>query len=204
MAHLVVEPRSFYFGTPVVLISSRNADGSANLAPMSSAWWMRKSCMLGLSTRAATARNLIRERECVLNLPSWELGEAVEKLQGTTALNPVPGPKRELGYRHEPDKFGTAGLTPVPSDLVSPPRAGECPVQLEAVVEKVHAFGDPDADLVGIEVRIVRAHAEEGVLVPGEHHYIDRDRWSPLIFSFGEFYALSAAQAPCQERQSAA
>jgi len=27
-----------YFGTPVVLISSRNEDGSANLAPMSSAW----------------------------------------------------------------------------------------------------------------------------------------------------------------------
>ncbi|GLZ76965.1 hypothetical protein Afil01_17720 [Actinorhabdospora filicis] len=192
MAHLVVEPRSFYFGTPVVLISSLNEDGSPNLAPMSSAWWMRRSCMLGLSTRAATARNLMRERECVLNLPSWELGDNVDRLGGTTGLNPVPESKVELGYRYEPDKFGTAQLTTAPSDLVKPPRAAECPVQLEAVVENVHPFGDPDADIVSIEVRVVRAHIDEAILVPDQHHYIDRDRWRPIIFSFGEFFNLTA------------
>ena len=35
--HIVSEPSILYFGTPVVLISSLNADGTANLAPMSSA-----------------------------------------------------------------------------------------------------------------------------------------------------------------------
>ncbi len=35
--HLTVEPKIFYFGTPVVLISTVNEDGTANLAPMSSA-----------------------------------------------------------------------------------------------------------------------------------------------------------------------
>jgi len=35
--HLNVELKVLYFGTPVVLISTRNADATASLAPMSSA-----------------------------------------------------------------------------------------------------------------------------------------------------------------------
>jgi flavin reductase (DIM6/NTAB) family NADH-FMN oxidoreductase RutF len=37
--HIVCEPSILYFGTPVVVISE-NEDGSANLAPMSSAFWL--------------------------------------------------------------------------------------------------------------------------------------------------------------------
>jgi flavin reductase (DIM6/NTAB) family NADH-FMN oxidoreductase RutF len=201
MAHLVVEPRSFFFGTPVVLISTLNEDGSPNLAPMSSAWWLYWSCMLGLSTRAKTAQNLLRERECVLNLPSSDLGAAVDRLDRTTGLNPVPDYKQARGYRYEPDKFGIAQLTPVASDLVRPPRVAECPVQLEAVIETIHPFGNhetirpfgnPDDYTVAIEARVVRAHIEEAILVPGKQHYIDRDTWSPLIFYFGEYYGLYA------------
>ncbi|WP_327640659.1 hypothetical protein OHB24_20390 [Kribbella sp. NBC_00482] len=42
-----VEPKVLYFGTPVVLISSLNPDGTTNLAPMSSAWWLGYTAMLG-------------------------------------------------------------------------------------------------------------------------------------------------------------
>jgi flavin reductase (DIM6/NTAB) family NADH-FMN oxidoreductase RutF len=35
--HVTIEPPILYLGTPVVLISTLNEDGSANLAPMSSA-----------------------------------------------------------------------------------------------------------------------------------------------------------------------
>jgi len=35
--HRTADPAILYFGTPVVLISSVNEDGSYNLAPMSSA-----------------------------------------------------------------------------------------------------------------------------------------------------------------------
>lgn len=35
----VIQPKMLYFGTPVVLISTLNEDGSPNIAPMSSAWW---------------------------------------------------------------------------------------------------------------------------------------------------------------------
>ena len=36
----VLNPKMLYFGTPVVLVSSLNGDGSTNVAPMSSAWWV--------------------------------------------------------------------------------------------------------------------------------------------------------------------
>ena len=46
MGSQVIEPAILYFGTPVVLIGSTNEDGSANLAPMSPAWWVGWRCML--------------------------------------------------------------------------------------------------------------------------------------------------------------
>lgn len=49
-----IEPAILYAGTPVFLISTLNEDGSANLAPMSSAWWLGWSCMLGLDATSQT------------------------------------------------------------------------------------------------------------------------------------------------------
>ena len=56
-----------YFGTPVVLISTLNEDGTANLAPMSSAWWLNQSCMLGLSTRGKTMEKLLLSQRLCRN-----------------------------------------------------------------------------------------------------------------------------------------
>jgi len=53
MTHMTIEPSILYFGTPIALLSTLNADGSANLAPMSSAWrWAGSSSWAS----AATAR----------------------------------------------------------------------------------------------------------------------------------------------------
>ena len=43
--HVTSEPGILYFGTPVVLISTTNEDGSYNLAPMSSAFWLGWRCL---------------------------------------------------------------------------------------------------------------------------------------------------------------
>jgi flavin reductase (DIM6/NTAB) family NADH-FMN oxidoreductase RutF len=61
--HKIVEPKIFYFGTPVVLISTLNEDHSVNLAPISSAWSLNQSFMLGISNRSQTVQNILRERE---------------------------------------------------------------------------------------------------------------------------------------------
>lgn len=192
--HTVIDPAILYFGTPVVLVSTTNADGSANLAPMSSAWWLGRSCMLGFGARSHTPANLLRTGECVLNLPSVHEVAAVNRLARTTGSDPVPPHKVAMGYRHERDKFGIAGLTPLPSELVAPPRAAECPVHLEAVLEGTHRLAESDelrrGNLIAIEVRIVRIHVHPSLRMAGYTDRIDPRRWKPLIMNFCEFFGL--------------
>jgi flavin reductase (DIM6/NTAB) family NADH-FMN oxidoreductase RutF len=117
------EPAILYFGTPVVLLSTQNPDGSANLAPMSSVFRLGWRAVLGLAVVSQTAQNLLRHPEVVINLPSAGMADIVDRLALTTGSNPVPHYKEPRGYCHEPAKFARAGLTLVASDTVSPPRA---------------------------------------------------------------------------------
>jgi flavin reductase (DIM6/NTAB) family NADH-FMN oxidoreductase RutF len=192
--HRTVDPAILYFGTPVVLVSTLNEDGSYNLAPMSSAWWLGWRCMLGFGARSKTPQNMLRTGECVLNLPSAEMVSFVDKLALTTGSNPVPEFKVQRGYRHEREKFDIAGLTPVPSQTVAPPRVLECPVQLEAKLDGVHPIAENDEQgrgkLIGLEVRIERVHIDDAILMEGHSDRIDPDKWRPLIMSFQQFYGL--------------
>lgn len=198
--HRTIEPAILYFGTPVVLVSSTNEDGSTNLAPMSSAWWLGWSCLLGFGARSKTPANILRTRECVLNLPAVDQVATVNRLARLTGSDPVPEHKMAMGYRFEKDKLGVAGLTRVPSLSVQPPRVLECPVQLEAVLETSHSIaeGDPErrGRLVALEVRIVKVHIEEALLMPGHRDRIDPERWRPLIMSFCQFFGLGPMVHP--------
>lgn len=194
--HVTVEPAILYLGTPVVLISTVNEDGSYNLAPMSSAFWLGWRGVLGLAASSKTPQNMKRTRECVLNLPSADMVAAVNRLALTTGSDPVPQIKVARGYRHVKDKFGIAGLTPVPSETVAAPRVRECPVQLEAVVEANHGIAEDDEKLRGrvvtFEVRIQRVHADRSILMRDRPDHIDPDKWRPLIMSFQKFYGLGS------------
>ncbi|MEC3952493.1 flavin reductase family protein [Nocardia sp. CDC153] len=184
--HRVVDLKVLYFGTPVVLISTRNPDGSANLAPMSSAWWLGDQCMLGMGTSSQTTRNLLRERECVLNLPSSALVGAVDRLALLTGSQEMTPHRIEKGYRYEPDKFGAADLTAVPSDVVGAVRVAECPIQLECELIDARPF-DEGNHATAHTVRVVRAHVEEELIVAGTDH-VDSLGWDPLIMKFCEFF----------------
>ena len=196
--HVTSEPAILYLGTPVVLISTVNEDGTANLAPMSSVFWLGWRCILGLDASSKSPQNMQRTRECVLNLPSVDAVSAVNRLARTTGTNPVPQRKLSRGYRYEKDKFGVSGFTPVPSETVEPPRALQCPVQLEAVVESVRSVAESDPVLRGkvlvFETRIQRVHVEEDILMAGDPNRIDPDKWKPLIMSFQKFYGLAPGQ----------
>ena len=196
--HVTREPGILYFGTPVVLISTLNEDGSYNLAPMSSVFWLGWRCMLGLGARSKTPQNILRTGECVLNLPSVDQVAGVNRLALTTGSNPVPEYKQKKGYRFEHDKFGISGFTPIASETVAAPRVLECPVQLEAVVEGTHYLADNDptqrGNIVCIEVRIQRVHLEESILMDSDPNRVDPDKWRPLIMSFQKFYGLDTHQ----------
>lgn len=193
-----IEPAILYFGTPVVLIGSCNEDGSFNLSPMSSAWWLGWRCMLGLGCNSKTTENLMRTGECVLNLPSAALVDAVDRLARTTGSDPVPAGKQMRGYRHEKDKFALSGLTAQPGDTVAAPRALECPVQIEAKLAHSHGLAQDDATwrsrLSAIEVRVTRVHAHPDIIMDGAPDRIDPDKWRPLIMSFQQFYGLGGGK----------
>ena len=190
-----IEPKILYFGTPVALISSLNEDGTTNLAPMSSFWALGWTLMLGLLDETKTAENLARHGECVINLPSPEMWQEVEKLAPLTGKNPVPEIKAKQ-FRFEKDKFHAAGLTPLPSEVVKPARAAECPIQMEARVQQLHQMsGDKVKELGGgiaAEVEILRVHASEE-FITGDN-YIDPKKWSPLIYNFRHYFRLADSE----------
>ncbi|HLG80435.1 MAG TPA: flavin reductase family protein [Bradyrhizobium sp.] len=192
--HVVSEPSILYFGTPVVLISSENEDGSANLAPMSSAFWLGWRCILGLNALSKTTLNMIRTGQCVLNLPSVDNVAAVNRLACLTGSDPVPAGKLAKGYSYEKRKFETAGLTAVSSLTVRAPRVLQCPVQMEAVVAAKHDLMEDDevarGRIVIFEVRVTRVHIHPDILMDGSSNRVDPNKWRPLIMSFQRYYGV--------------
>ncbi len=193
--HQTIDPAILYFGTPVVLISTTNEDGTANLAPMSSAWWLGHRCVLGLAKTSKTTGNLLRTGQCVINLPSSDQVAAIDRLALTTGSNPVPEGKSRRGYKFVKDKFGRSQLTPMRSEAVSPPRVQECAVHMEAELYAHYELAENDPRWGGrsliLETRIIRVHVEEAIRLSPFPNRVDPDRWQPLIMSFQQFYGLA-------------
>lgn len=188
-----IRPSILYFGTPVLLISSRNPDGSTNLTPMSSAWALADRVVLGLTGGGQGLANLEREREAVLNVAAPVLWSSIEAIARATGCDPVPEWKREAGYRHVPDKFAAAGLTPCASTQVKPPRVAECPLQLEARVVEIRrrdleAWRTDAGHFAVVETEILAVHAHADVVVPHSDH-VDPARFDPLLYVFRHYVA---------------
>lgn len=107
---------------PVVLLSTADR-GRNNVMPMS---W---HCMLEFEPPlvgcVVSARNfsftaLKKTRQCVINIPSVELAEAVVGCGNTSG--------------RDTDKFAAFGLTPLPAQEVQPPLVAECYANLECRV----------------------------------------------------------------------
>jgi flavin reductase (DIM6/NTAB) family NADH-FMN oxidoreductase RutF len=192
MEFQTIEPKILYFGTPVALVSSLNEDGKTNLAPISSFWALGWTLVLGLADETKTADNLRRHPECVVNLPTPEMWQQVEKLAPLTGKNPVPELKAKQ-FHFEPQKFETANLTPLASDLVKPKRATECAVHLEAKVTQLHNLSGEKlrqgGGAIAAEVEVLRVHVATEFILEGD--YIDPEKWSPLIYNFRHYYRLA-------------
>ncbi|WP_074401018.1 flavin reductase family protein [Agromyces aureus] len=198
--HSVIDPAILYFGTPVALLATVDEAGHPNLAPNSSIWWLGQTAVVGIAARSQTARNLLAVRECVINLPSVMEVDAVDRLALTTGRTSVSERKSRAGYRHVHDKFAAAGLSAAAADRVAPPRVAECPVNLEGRVRTLHPLrgaADPTAaDLLAVELDIVRVHIHEHLRLAGHENRIDPDRWRPLMMSFQRYFGLGTEAHP--------
>lgn len=182
----IIQPKILYFGTPVVLLTTENRDGAANITPMSSAWALGDRVILGLGEGGQGVANLRERPECVLNLPGPDLWRSVEALAPLTGADPMPAWKRPL-FRYEKDKFAAAGLTRQASARVRPPRIAECPIQIEAIVRHIRLAGD-DTPFAVVEVQALTVHAHTGIVLDDVH--IAPAAWSPLIYNFRHYFGL--------------
>lgn len=184
--HILIDPPILYIGTPVVLLSTLNPDGTANLAPMSSVFALGQTVVLGMELTSRTAQNMRERREVVVNVPGPELWRNVESLARLTGSDPVPDEKRDV-YSYCADKFTAAGLTAEASDRVGPPRVAECRLQIEAEV----VAAEPDAGGVFLvtQTRARAIHADPALMVPGTQH-IDAHKWRPLVLNFRHYFGL--------------
>lgn len=187
-----ITPSILYFGNPVAIVSSVNSDGSPNLAPISSFWGLGWTMVLGLLCDTQTFENFQSHTDCVVNIPSPELWETVERLAPLTGKNPVPSEK-SAKFRFERDKFAASGLTSLASDSVKAVRVKECPVQLEAMVSQIHMLkGETRLDKLGggaaVEVRVLRVHVRSDFVL-GEKH-VNPEKWQPLIYNFRHYFGL--------------
>ena len=124
------KPGNMLNPVPAVMVSVADEAHRPNIITVA---WAGTICtnppMVSISVRPSRySYDIIRETgEFVINLTTEKLAEAVEY----------------CGVRsgRDTDKFQDMHLTPEPSSKIGAPMIGECPVNLECVVEKVEEIG---------------------------------------------------------------
>jgi flavin reductase (DIM6/NTAB) family NADH-FMN oxidoreductase RutF len=116
---------------PIAWVSTVDAQGRRNLAPHS--YFTIASAEPAVVSftsigRKDSLRNIEATGELTISVVPWRLREAAN----LTSIDAPPGT----------DEFEVAGLTPVPSVAVRPPRVGEAPASMECRLLEVRSFGE--------------------------------------------------------------
>lgn len=172
---------------PIAWITTKNADESINLAPFSY-FNMLSSTLVGVSfvrgeagRQKDTLRNLLREKEAVINIPDLSLIAQVDQ-----SSEPLPENESEVSL---------TGLTLTGSRSVSTPGIKEAKIRLETVLEQHLPLlemdgNETEADLVLLRIRY--AHIRQDVF-DEEKEYILHEKLDPLARLGGPYYAVSRA-----------
>ncbi len=153
---------------PIAFVSTVSAGGVRNLAPFSFFTGISANppviCFSPMirgsnGTRKDTLRNIEAVKEFVVNVVSEEFAEKMNVCSAE--------------FAPEVDEFEMSGLTPIPSELVKPPRVQESHINLECrLVQIVEVSAKPlGGSLVLGEV--LRFHIDEALF---DHNKIDPDK----------------------------
>lgn len=146
---------------PIAWVSTVAADGVRNLAPFSFFTGICHQpplvCFSVLRRRRGekkdTACNIETTGEFVLNVVSQRLAQAMNQ----TAAE----------YPPEVDEFVEAGLTPVPSDRVKPPRVGEALASMECKLVEIREYGNMPYVTSFVIGEVVKFHVSDEILRDG-------------------------------------
>jgi flavin reductase (DIM6/NTAB) family NADH-FMN oxidoreductase RutF len=148
---------------PIAVVSTRNIDGTNNLAPFSFFTAVSASpmiiafCPMIRSSDGHfkdTVKNILREKEFVVNFCTEDNYSKVN-LAST-----------ELPYGE--DEFSFSGLTPLNSELVKAMRLKESPVQFECEFRDMLCYGKHpgSGSLITGEVKLI--HVDESIMRDGK------------------------------------
>ncbi len=144
---------------PIAFVSTVDKDGNENLAPYSffNAFSSNPPLLVFSSNRRVrdnttkdTLANVIETKEAVINVVSHSIAR-----QMTLTSVEFPAGTSE---------FKKSGLTPVASELVSPPRVLESPVNMECKVKDIITLGSEGGAGHLIICEVVMMHVDEEVI----------------------------------------
>lgn len=154
---------------PIALASTVAPDGSRNLSPFSffNVFSANPPVLIFSPARRGrdnttkdTYHNCKATKEVVINVVNYDIVQQVS-LSSTE-------------YRSEVDEFVKSGLTPIESDLISPARVKESPVQIECKVTEVVELGQKGGAGNLVICEVLRMHIADEVLA--EDGFIDQNK----------------------------
>ena len=149
---------------PIGFASTLSAEGVFNLAPFSFFIAITPSpphVAISVGTRSGqtkdTLANIRHTGEFVINTVSAEIVEQMNQTSGD--------------WPPQMSEFTVSGLTPVPSDIVRPPRVAEAPANMECVARQIIPVGGPPYGAHLVIGEVVRFHVRDCLV--GERGNID-------------------------------
>ncbi|MDP9350819.1 MAG: flavin reductase family protein [Chloroflexota bacterium] len=170
---------------PIAWVSSRSPEGVNNLAPFSFFAAITPSpphIAISIGEREGTTKDTLRNLQAagdfVVNTVSADVVEAMNTTSGD--------------WPAEVSEFDAAGLTAIPSDLVSAPRIEEAVANMECVVRQILPVGGPPYGAHLVIAEVVRFHVRDGLVL--ERGRIDLHALRAVGRLAGSTYASTDAQ----------
>lgn len=148
---------------PVALVSTTDRNGAANLAPFSFFSGVGSNPPTVLfcpSVRAASPSHPDIRKDTLRNIE--ETGEFVVNIVSEAISTAANASSAEVPS--DVDEFVLAGLTPVASDVVRPPRVAESPAQMECkLLQVIYTNRAPGGGVIVLG-EVIRFHVREDLM----------------------------------------
>lgn len=172
---------------PIALVSTVSPSGICNLSPFSffNAFGANPPTVAFSPARRIrdgstkdTYHNLNATGECVIQAVTYAMVQQVSLASSE--------------YSSDVDEFVKTGLTPLPSDLVRPPRVAESPFQMECRLKQLIPLGESRGSGNLAICEVLKFHVAEDLFVDG---LIQPDRIDLVARMGGDIYCRAGGEA---------
>ena len=147
---------------PIALVSTLSKEGINNLSPFSffNAFGANPPIIAFSAARKGrdgslkdTYNNIVETNECVVQAVTFSMVEQISLASSE--------------YANDVDEFVKAGLTPIKSDIVKPPRVKESPFQMECKLKDMISYGQEGGSANLAVCEVVKLHVKKEVIKDG-------------------------------------